>query len=66
MNSRPVKRIEDVIRLRAAQFSEDNGALLHSVGLFKQTCCQVRAPSGCAQRSPCAVMQRGRDSSASR
>lgn len=28
MNSRPVKRIEDVIRLRAAQFSEDNGALL--------------------------------------
>jgi len=26
MNSRPVKRIEDVIRLRAAQFSEDNGA----------------------------------------
>ena len=63
MNSRPVKRIEDVIRLRAAQFSEDNGALLHSVGLFKQTC-RVRAPSGCAQRCPCAVMQRGRDTGA--
>lgn len=29
MNSRPVKRIEDVIRLRAAQFSEDNGGLAH-------------------------------------
>ncbi len=27
MNSRPVKRVEDVSRLRAAQFSEDNGAL---------------------------------------
>ena len=25
MNSRPVKRVEDVCRLRAAQFSEDNG-----------------------------------------
>ena len=26
MNSRAVKRVEDVIRLRAAQFSEDKGA----------------------------------------
>lgn len=25
MNSRPVKRVEDVIRLRAAQFTEDSG-----------------------------------------
>lgn len=25
MNSRPVKRIEDVCHLRAAQFSEDSG-----------------------------------------
>ncbi|KAI7843850.1 hypothetical protein COHA_002401 [Chlorella ohadii] len=31
MNSRPVKRIEDVIRLRAAQFSEDNGPMAHPI-----------------------------------
>ena len=27
MNSRPVKRVEDVCRLRAAQFTEDAGAV---------------------------------------
>ena len=31
MNSRPVKRVEDVCRLRAAQFSEDNGGWLAGV-----------------------------------
>ena len=31
MRSRPVKRIEDVIRLRAAQFREDAGPLAHAV-----------------------------------
>lgn len=31
MNSRPVKRIEDVIRLRAAQLPEDAGPLAHPI-----------------------------------
>lgn len=31
MNSRPVKRVEDVSRLRAAQFSEDNGPMAHPI-----------------------------------
>jgi aminopeptidase N len=31
MNSRPVKRIEDVCRLRAAQFPEDAGAMAHPI-----------------------------------
>lgn len=31
MNSRPVKRIEDVVRLRASQFSEDAGPMAHPV-----------------------------------
>lgn len=31
MNSRPVKRIEDVIRLRTSQFSEDAGPMSHPV-----------------------------------
>lgn len=31
MNSRPVKRIEDVVRLRSAQFSEDGGPMAHPV-----------------------------------
>jgi hypothetical protein len=32
VNSRPVKRIEDVVRLRASQFSEDGGPMAHAVG----------------------------------
>lgn len=31
MNSRPVKRIEDVVRLRTAQFSEDSGPIAHPI-----------------------------------
>lgn len=31
MNSRPVKRIEDVSRLRTAQFTEDAGAMAHPI-----------------------------------
>lgn len=31
MTSRPVKRIEDVMMLRASQFSEDNGPMAHPV-----------------------------------
>lgn len=31
MNSRPVKRIEDVCHLRAAQFSEDSGPMAHPI-----------------------------------
>ncbi|KAL4441019.1 hypothetical protein ABPG77_010450 [Micractinium sp. CCAP 211/92] len=31
MNSRPVKRIEDVCALRAAQFSEDSGPMAHPI-----------------------------------
>lgn len=31
MNSRPVKRIEDVIRLRSAQFAEDNSPMAHPI-----------------------------------
>lgn len=31
MNSRPVKRIEDVTRLRTAQFTEDAGAMAHPI-----------------------------------
>ncbi|PSC69009.1 puromycin-sensitive aminopeptidase isoform X1 [Micractinium conductrix] len=31
MNSRPVKRVEDVCRLRAAQFSEDSGPMAHPI-----------------------------------
>jgi hypothetical protein len=31
MNSRPVKRIEDVIMLRTSQFSEDAGPMAHPV-----------------------------------
>lgn len=31
MNSRPVKRIEDVMRLRTAQYSEDSGPMAHPV-----------------------------------
>lgn len=31
MNSRPVKRIEDVVRLRGAQFPEDAGPMAHPV-----------------------------------
>ena len=31
MNSRPVKRIEDVVRLRAAQFTEDSGPMAHPI-----------------------------------
>ncbi|KAK9814410.1 hypothetical protein WJX72_005522 [[Myrmecia] bisecta] len=31
MNSRPVKRIEDVMRLRTAQFSEDAGPMAHPI-----------------------------------
>ena len=31
MNSRPVKRIEDVVRLRTAQFSEDSGPISHPI-----------------------------------
>lgn len=31
MNSRPVKRIEDVVRLRAAQFTEDAGPMAHPI-----------------------------------
>lgn len=31
MNSRPVKRIEDVVRLRAAQFAEDAGPMSHPI-----------------------------------
>lgn len=30
-NSRPVKRIEDVVRLRAAQFAEDGGPMAHPI-----------------------------------
>ena len=31
MNSRPVKRIEDVVRLRTAQFAEDSGPIAHPI-----------------------------------
>ena len=31
MNSRPVKRIEDVVRLRTAQFAEDSGPISHPI-----------------------------------
>ena len=31
MNSRPVKRIEDVSRLRTAQFTEDAGSMAHPI-----------------------------------
>ena len=31
MNSRPVKRIEDVMALRIAQFTEDSGPLAHPI-----------------------------------
>lgn len=31
MNSRPVKRIEDVSILRTSQFSEDNGPMQHPI-----------------------------------
>lgn len=31
LNSRPVKRIEDVMRLRAAQFTEDAGPMAHPI-----------------------------------
>lgn len=31
MNSRPVKRIEDVAMLRVAQFSEDSGPMAHPI-----------------------------------
>lgn len=31
MNSRPVKRIEDVTRLRTAQFTEDAGSMAHPI-----------------------------------
>ena len=31
LNSRPVKRIEDVSRLRTAQFVEDAGAMAHPI-----------------------------------
>lgn len=31
MNSRPVKRVEDVVRLRAAQFTEDAGPMAHPI-----------------------------------
>ncbi len=31
MNSRPVQRIQDVIALRAGQFSEDDGPMAHPV-----------------------------------
>jgi len=31
MNSRPVKRIEDAVRLRTAQFSEDSGPIAHTI-----------------------------------
>ena len=31
LNSRPVKRIEDVTRLRTAQFVEDSGAMAHPI-----------------------------------
>ena len=31
MNSRPVKRIQDVVRLRTAQFSEDSGPIAHPI-----------------------------------
>lgn len=31
MNSRPVKRIEDVVRLRTAQFVEDSGPMAHPI-----------------------------------
>ncbi|EFN58926.1 hypothetical protein CHLNCDRAFT_19903 [Chlorella variabilis] len=31
MNSRPVRRVEDVCRLRAAQFQEDNGPMAHPI-----------------------------------
>ena len=31
MNSRPVKRIEDVSRLRTAQYTEDAGPMAHPI-----------------------------------
>ncbi len=31
MNSRPVKRIDDVSRLRTAQFTEDAGSMAHPI-----------------------------------
>jgi aminopeptidase N len=31
LNSRPVKRIEDVVRLRASQFAEDGGPMAHPI-----------------------------------
>lgn len=31
MNSRAVQRIEDVVRLRTAQFSEDSGPIAHPI-----------------------------------
>ena len=31
LNSRPVKRIDDVTRLRSAQFVEDAGAMAHPI-----------------------------------
>lgn len=48
MNSRPVKRVEDVSRLRAAQFSEDNGEL--GVVALAVADCSCRHGCACCSR----------------
>ena len=47
MNSRPVKRIEDVSILRRAQFSEDSGPMAHPIRPDEYQAINVRAECRC-------------------